>query len=510
MKNYLLGIDVGTQSLRVGIFDLQGKSLAFSSKSYETYYPHVSWAEQNPMDWWACAKVCTREVLKKADISPDDIAGISIDTFSCTVLPVDENGTPLHNAVIWMDIRAVKEAEEITATGHPYLKYAGDWVSPEWMIPKALWFKRHKPDIYKKSAKFIECTDWMTYKLTGKWTLSLDHIASKWNYVKSEGGFPQDLMEKVGLEDLMEKWPKEIKALGEYVGGLTKQAAEELGLKEGTPVAQGGIDAHLGMIGLGAVETGDMALIMGSSTCHMALSPIPVFGSGVWGPFDEAIIPGNWVLEGGQTSTGSIVKWFKDNFAYKEEMEAQEKSVSVYTLLDEKASQIPPGSEGLVLLDYFQGNRSPLRDPKARGAIWGLGLKHRGEHILRAIYEGTAYGTRLILEALKEKNFTVEKIYAGGGGAQSKLWLKIHADVCQTPIILTEDTESMALGAAMCAAVGAGIYKDFKEAAKNMVKVKTKIMPDLANKDAYDFYFDKYKRTYEHLKDLMHEMYERA
>lgn len=506
MGKYLMGIDVGTQSLRVGIFDICGNVKAFSSKAYETYYPQTSWAEQNPLDWWESAKYCTREALKKADITAEEIAGISLDTFSCTVLPVDEKGTPLTNALIWMDIRAIKEAEEISATNHPYLKYAGDWVSPEWMLPKALWFKRNRREIYNKTYRFIECTDWFTYRLTGKWTLSLNHISSKWNYVKSEGGFPTDLLKTVGLEDLEEKWPSKIKALGDFVGELTDEAAKELGLKEGIPVAQGGIDAHLGVLGLGAVEQGDMALIMGSSTCHLALSPIPVFGSGVWGPFDEAIVPESWVLEGGQTSTGSIVKWFKDNFAHDIVQKASSRGVSPYTLLDEMASEVPPGSEGLVTLDYWQGNRSPLRDPKARGTVWGLSLKHRKEHILRSIYEGTAFGTRLILEALSDKNFKVKKMFAGGGGAQSKLWLQIHADVCQTPIFLTEEPESMALGAAMCAAIGAGIYKDFEEAASKMIKVTTQIVPNKNNKEVYDFYFDKYKRTYENLKDLMHEV----
>lgn len=509
MKKYLLGIDIGTQSLRAAIFDFSGKALSFSSKSYETFYPQVSWAEQNPLEWWECAKICVRESLKKSNVSPSEIAGISLDTFSCTVLPVDNNGTPLHNALIWMDIRAVKEAEEIASTGHRYLKYSGDWLSPEWMLPKALWFKRNMPEIYNKADKFIECTDWLTFKLTGKWTICMNHIASKWNYVKSEGGFPTDLLKQFGLDDLVDKWPEDIKALGDFVGGLTKEASEELDLIEGIPVAQGGIDAHLGMLGLGAVESGDMALIMGSSTCHMALSPIPVFGSGVWGPFDEAIIPNNWVLEGGQTSTGSIIKWFKDNFAYKQELEAKEKGMNVYSYMDEKASKIKPGSEGLVLLDYWQGNRSPLRDPKAKGTIWGLSLKHNAEHILRAIYEGTAYGTRLIIDALKERDFSVKKIYAGGGGAQSRLWLQIHADVCQTPIYLTKETESMALGAAMCAAIGAGIYKDFSEASAKMVSVETEILPNESNKEIYDFYFDKYKKTYIGLKDLMHEVYEK-
>jgi ribulose kinase len=271
-------------------------------------------------------------------------------------------------------------------------------------------------------------------------------------------------------------------------------------------VIQGAIDAYAGSIGLNTLRPGRLALITGSSTCHLAVSEEALFDSMSWGPYPDAVVPGLWILEGGQVSTGSIVKWFVDQFAYREQLEASERDTSAYEILDKAASAIPPGSEGLVLLDYWQGNRSPLRDPLARGVVWGLSLKHSRAHVFRAIYEGTAYGTRHILEDLANAGFECTEMYACGGGTKSELWMQIHADVCQLPIFIPEVQEAMTLGSAICAAVGSGHYSSLAEAAEQMVRVETKVEPDPSMKEVYDFYFQKYVASYPQLKDLMHEV----
>jgi len=253
-----------------------------------------------------------------------------------------------------------------------------------------------------------------------------------------------------------------------------------------------------------------MALVMGSSTCHMALSDRGIFGTHVWGPYPDALIRGLWVLEGGQTATGSIVKWFADNFCAREQAEAEKAGGSVYEVLDAEAAAIEPGSEGLVLIDYFQGNRTPLRDPLARGAFWGLSLRHGVGHMMRAIYEGTAFGTRHILEDLEQGGYRLQEIVACGGGAKSRLWLQIHADVCNVPILLTKVPDATVLGTAVCAAVGAGCFTSVAEASHAMVTVTERIEPNPANRETYDFYFDKYVRTYPQLRDLWHEVARRT
>jgi ribulose kinase len=294
--------------------------------------------------------------------------------------------------------------------------------------------------------------------------------------------------------------------MGDRAGELTQAAADDLGLKAGTPVAQGGIDAYAGMLGLGVVHPGRMALVMGSSTCHLALCAEGLFESHVWGPYPDCLLPDTWVLEGGQTATGSIVKWFADNFAAGQAAQAKSEGVDVYEVLDREAAEVPVGAEGLVLIDYFQGNRTPLRDPLARGALWGLSLRHTVPHIFRAIYEGTAFGTRHILEDLQQAGFQAEAIYACGGGTRSDLWLQIHADACRVPICLTQEPEATALGTAVCAAVGAGEFANPVEAGEAMARVTRTIEPNPDNADAYDFYYDKYVRTYPGLRDLMHEV----
>lgn len=492
---YFIGIDCGTQSLRTGIFDENGKPLAFATKDYPIYFPSSGWAEQNPEDWWDALKITVKKVIKDSGVDPKFIGGISLDATACTVVPVDERGKPLRNALLWMDIRAFKEAQEVTETNDEVLKFAGGDESAEWMIPKAMWLKRNEPEIYDKATYIVEATDYLMYKLTGRWTISMCNATCKWNYVSVLGGFPVNLLKKLNMEELLEKWPRDILSIGEMSEGLSSIAAEELGLPPGIPVAEGGIDAYLAMVGLNITVPNRMGIIMGSSTCHMVITDEAVFGTGVWGPYPDALIKGKWVLEGGQTSTGSVVKWFVDQFT----------NLS-YEELDSEASKIPPGSEGLIVLEYWQGYRSPIRDPLARGTIWGLSLKHTPYHIHRAIYEGTAYGTRNIIEAITSKGVNLNEIYACGGGTRSKLWIQINADVCGVPIYIPEIEEAGCLGSAIAGAVGSGFFKDLTEGASQMVKIKSIIEPNLKNKNIYDFYFDKYKRTYEQLKEIMHEV----
>ncbi len=503
---YVLGIDCGTQSLRSALFDLKGRMLASDSLEYPIEYPQVGWAEQNPEHWWQAARITVSKVLAKAGLHPHQVAGVSVDGTSCTVVACDREGAVLRPAILWMDQRAHEEAERVTSTRNPILKYVSWQESPEWMIPKAMWLKANQPELYEQADLVCEGTDWLMHRLTGRWAASLNNVTCKWNYAAPAGGWPEELLAELDMGELRDKWPRDVLSMGERAGELSLRAAEELGLAPGTPVAQGGIDAYAAMFGLNVVRPGRMALVMGSSTCHMALCAEGIFDSHVWGPYPDAILPGTWVLEGGQTATGSIVKWFADNFAYREELEAEKAGRNQYELLDERAAAVPPGSEGLVLLDYWQGNRTPLRDPLARGCVYGLSLRHGVGHLMRAIYEGTAMGARHILDDLRQAGFQPAAIYACGGGTRSDLWLQIHADACQVPMLLTEQPEATCLGTAICAAVGAGLFADPVEAAGEMVTVAREIEPNLDNAGVYDTLFERYRATYPQLRDLMHQV----
>ncbi|MHB1560127.1 MAG: FGGY-family carbohydrate kinase [Isosphaeraceae bacterium] len=497
----LLGLDVGTQSLRAALVDHYGRTVAYGVAPIETSYPRPTWAEQDPEAWWSAARAAIRSALDAASSGPDEVVAIGLDCTACTVLACDEAGKPLGPALLWMDQRSYREAAEINATGDPVLRYVSGRVSPEWMLPKALWLKRHRPEVYHSAARIVEGTDWMMHRLTGEWTLSLNHVAVKWNYARPDGGWPLSLLAAVGLDDLPGKWPTRIIPLGRGDGRLARAAAEELGLAPGIPVAQGGIDAYLGMLGLGATRDGDVAVIVGSSTCHLAQSHDGVFGSGAGGCYPDATVEGLYTLEAGQTATGSILDWYRRHFAGAQRQEAEHRGVHVFEVLDEQAAAVPPGAEGLVVRDDWQGNRSPYKNPQARGAIVGLSLAHGPGHIFRAIYEATACGTRHILEDAAAHGLRIERVFIGGGGAKSALWLKIHADILKQPIHLAREAEVCALGSAMAAAVAAGIYADFDEAANAMVAIERVVEPDRANADNYDELFARYVDLYARLNE---------
>jgi len=508
-KPYLCAVDAGTASIRVGLFDAKGRPIAFSVKEYATVFPKPGWAEQDPDEWWRCLVAATRESLKKGDVNPKDVAAISVDGTSSTVVCLDENGHHLRSALLWMDNRSSLQSQQIFNTNHPVLKRSLAGVSAEWMIPKLLWLKDNDADTFERTRYFMEQADYLTYRLTGLFALSINHITHRWFYNDRQGGWPVDFYNAIGLKEVVRKFPTRILRLGELAGELSSAAGEAMGLRPGTRVAEGGCDAYVGMLGLDVTKPGRAAFIAGSSHLVLPITDKEINIKGIFGAHPDCVIPGLFVLEGGQVSSGSIVKWFKDNFAVEERAEAQRRNIDPYDVLTEKAAKVPIGSEGLIVMDYWQGNRNPYTDYRVQGAIWGLTLKHRAEHVFRAILEGVAFGTENILRTLSENGLHVGALYISGGTAKSEFWLQMHADVSNIPIYVPEFTEATILGTAICAATGAGIYKDLAEAAGNMVRVKRVVEPKVANHSTYEFYFDKYRRTYPALREMMYEMSDR-
>ena len=380
----VLGLDVGTQSLRAALVDLEGRTVAFGVEPIDTTYPRPGWAEQDPRQWWKAAGLAVRAALNRGGVRPPSVVGIGLSCTACTVVACDLDAEPLRPALLWMDQRAAVEAADLSGTDDPNLRYVSGRLSPEWMLPKALWLKRHEPEVYARAGRIVECTNWFMRRLTGEWTLSLNHVAVKWNYARPEGGWPLKMMAATGLDDLLGKWPERIEPLGQGGATLTREAAADLGLEAGTPVAQGGIDAYLGMLGMGATGPGDVSITVGSSTCHLAQSKAGVFGSGAAGCYPDATVEGLYTLEAGQTATGSILDWYRRHFAGREQREAEARGVSVFEVLDAQAAAVPPGAEGLIVRDDWQGNRSPYKNPGARGAIVGLTLAHGPGHVIHA------------------------------------------------------------------------------------------------------------------------------
>lgn len=496
---YFMGVDTGTQSVRVVVTDISGNIVACDEEEYETFYPKPGWAEQKPSDWWEAFNRAVEKVTKNLSMGLRySIKAISFCSTSSTVLAVDKDGKPMMDAIMWMDNRAVKEMEKINATGHHVLEYCGGEDSVEWMIPKVLWIKNNMPEVYENCYKIIEQLDWMNYMLCGKFATSICQAACKWNYVSCEGGWNRDFFEQIGFAEYEDKLVTDVYPLGTVLGKVNKEFVEKYDLNPDMVVVQGGIDAHIGMLGMGVAKPGKMAMIMGTSFVQLAFADgnEKLELEGIWGPYNEPVIPNAWLLEGGQISAGSIVKWFLREFDLNE-ME------DPYSFMNQQVEKIAPGADGLVALDFFQGNRTPYKDPNAKGVIYGLTLSHTRAHIYRALLESVALGTRNIIENFEKQGCPVDMVVGCGGVTKDKTWMQIIADATGKPIIVTQDPSAGALGCSIVAAVGSHAYDSFDEATKGMVKEAYTVEPNLEVYDQYQSVFDDYVELYNSLKDMM-------
>ena len=496
MKNepYFIDVDGGTESLRAGVFDAKGHPLAFAVSDYVTQFPKPAHAEQNPNDWWKALGIAVRKAVADARVSPSSVATICLDTTSCSVVALDANGDPLRPALIWMDVRSGEQAKRIAACGDEALRVNGYGpVSAEWMAPKALWLKENEADMFNRATYICEFQDYMNHKLTGRMTGSLNNVSIRWHYDNARDGFQRSFYEKIGLGDVLEKFPKDILPMGEPIGNLTANAAEHLGLPITTPVIQGGADAFVAMVGLGVVKPGRLAFITGSSHLHLGLSATPLHAKGIWGSYPDAVVKGLYALEGGQTSTGSVIAWLRRLLGSAD-----------LDSLNAEAMNLPPGAEGLVVLEHFQGNRTPHTDPDSRGVISGLALKHGPAHLFRAVIEGVAYGTEDIFATMCKAGYRPLEFVMCGGATRSDLWMQIHADVSGVPIQLTKVPDAPSLGSAILAAVGSGAYSSIPEACDAMVEFARTIHPDMDSHEKYKPLLEAYRNTYLHLKDTLH------
>ncbi len=502
MSEYVLGIDGGTECVKSGIYDLKGNTLGISSSYYKTYHQHPGWAEQKIEEWREGLVKSIKEAIKISGIDPKDIIGVGHDATCCTVVFIDENNEPVRDAIIWMDVRAAEEAKFIESIDDPARKYNGySNVSPEWFPCKNLWVKKNQPEIYKKSKVIAEYTDWLTHELTGNWTIGISTATIRGYYDNRNGGWQREFYEKIGLGDLFDKLPPKVYRLGELVGGVTKDFAKKTGILEGTPVAQGAVDATAASIGANAFSSGKVFMAAGSSTWIQINIDREFHTKGLFGSYPDLVVD-NFTLEGGQVSTGSVLKWFKSQFINKEiEEEAEKRKLSIYNYMNTLAEKLSIGSEGLVIVEHWQGNRTPFTDPNSRGIIRGLSLKHSPVHIYRAIMEAVAYGTEASLRIVKENNLDIFEIIAVGGHMNSKLWAQIYSDVTGLPIKKTTNPEATSLGAAILASVASGKYKSVSEAADKMVKFGEEVKPNMENYKKYKFFVEQYIKTYHSLKD---------
>jgi ribulose kinase len=492
---YFLTVDGGTESLRARIYDLKGTCLGSQAVPYDTQFSAGARAEQDPADWWTNFVKASRGAIAEATVDAGQIEAICYATTCCSVVALDEEGHALRPALIWMDVRANEEAEAVLATGDDALMLNGGGAGPvsaEWMIPKALWLKRNEPEIFDRAFRICEYQDYLTFHLTGEWAASLDNVGLRWHYRNRDGGWAASMVEALGIGDILDKWPPRVVAPGEVVGTLTAAAADALGLSQSVKVVQGGADALIGMIGLGVAQPGQLAMITGSSHLQFGVTEAPLNAAGVWGAYADIVYPDRYIVEGGQTSTGSIINWLGRITGGLD-----------FDELNAKAAKLSPGCDGLIVQDHFQGNRTPYTDPLSRGAFVGLTLAHEKHHIFRAIMEGIGFGSRAILDAFKDAGYEAGEMTVGGGASASDLWLQIHADTAGLPVRVPASRDAPSTGTAVLAALGAGHFATIDEGIEAMVHPGRMIEPIPANIAQYEEIYARYKSLYPALKDCL-------
>jgi L-ribulokinase len=507
---YAIGVDFGTESGRAVLVEVRtGREVASAVYPYrngviDEYLPLSSlqvrlepgWALQDPEDYIRTFQETIPEVLRSTGVDPTDVIGLGIDFTACTMLPVLADGTPLctlpeyranpHAWVkLWKHHSAQPEADQVNATaarmGEGWLKRYGGKISSEWFFPKVLQIVHEAPEVYNAAGRFIEAADWVVWRLCGEEKRNACTAGYKAIWSKREGYASREFFTQLHprLANVIdEKMSRDIYPPGQRAGRLTPEAAAWTGLSTGTAVAIANVDAHVSVPAATVTEPGRMVMIIGTSTCHMLLSDRERVVPGMCGYVEDGIIPGFFGYEAGQSCVGDHFAWFVEHCvpsAY--EREAEQRSIDLHKLLEEKAAQLKPGESGLLGLDWWNGNRSVLVDVDLSGLLVGMSLATKPEEIYRALIEATAFGTKVIIDAFESNGVPVNELVACGGlPDKNKLFMQIYADVTGREIKVSASTQTPALGSAMFGAVAAGHamggYDSIFEAVPHMARLK--------------------------------------
>ncbi len=507
-ERIVMAVDVGTGSARAGLFDDLGRMLARAEHPIALGRPAVDHAEHDGEDIWRAVCTAARAAREQAGVPPEAVAGISFDA-TCSLVVLDRSDRPASvsttgdhrwNTVVWLDHRAIAEAEECTATGHKVLDFVGGTMSPEMEIPKLMWLKRRLPEQWQRYGRILDLADFLTWRASGANARSCCTITCKWTYLAHESpGWQGDFLGRVGLEDLPVRatLPESATAIGTRLGPLTVRAADELGLTAACQVGCGLIDAHAGALGVlagvlqGGAEALDrhIGLIAGTSTCHMALSPEPRFVPGVWGPYLGAVVPGLWLNEGGQSVTGALLDHLLSWHAEGRPLGSKAHGRVLDRIGELQAAEGEAFAARLHVLPDFHGNRSPLADPHAVGVISGLTLDASLDSLARLYYRtavAIALGTRHILDALNAKGYAIDHLDIAGGHTRNPLLLRLYADATGSSVVTPRAQDAVLLGTAIVAATAAGLYHDLVSAAAAMAGEADVIAPNPARRAGFD------------------------
>lgn len=533
-KKYSIGVDYGTQSGRAVLVDVvNGEVVAQATKIYthgvmDEFLPDGTklgpdWAIEHPADYLEVLEVTIPAVLKESGVNPADVIGLAIDFTACTMLPVDKEGTPLcfqeelksvpHAWLkLWKHHAAQPQANKLnqiaTQRGEDFLARYGGKISSEWMIPKIMQILEEAPEIYDRTDRFMEATDWVTLKMTGVEARNSCTAGYKALWHKQKGYPSKEFFKAldVRLENVVEdKLSTDIHSLGEKAGELTAEMAAKIGLLPGTAVGVANVDAHVSLPAVGITEPGKMLMIIGTSTCDILLGTEEKIVPGMCGVVEDGVLPGFFGYEAGQSCVGDHFEWFVKSCvpaAYFDE--AEKLGISIHQFLTEKASQLAVGESGLLALDWWNGNRSCLVDVDLTGMMLGMTLTTKPEEMYRALIEATAYGKKMIIETFENSGVPINELYACGGiSKKNSMMMQIYADVTNKEIFIGASDQTPALGAAMFGAVAAGAekggYDSIFDAAKRMGKVEEKTYkPIPENVVAYQKLYVEFKMLHDY------------
>ena len=500
MQQYLLGIDIGTSACKVAIFDREGKVVSATTGDYGVYYPQPGWAEQDPEEWWQAVCRTTRGALEKSGICAEEIAGVGIDGQSWSAIAVDKEGKVLTNTPIWMDTRAKDICGELNEKvgDKRIFELAGNSLQPSYTTAKIIWYQRNLPEVYDKIHKILQSNSFIAYQLTGVMSQDVSQGYGLHCFDMHQAKWDAGMCEELGIP--MHILP-DIYPCHAVIGTVHEKASRECGLAVGTPVVAGGLDAACGALGAGVLHSGETqeqgGQAGGMSICTDVYQADPRLILGYH------VVPDCWLLQGGTTGGGGVMRWLEREFADFEREEAKRTGKSSLELLNEIAENVKPGSDGAIFLPYMSGERSPIWDPDAKGVFYGLDFSKTKGHFVRAAMEGVAFSLRHNLEVAKEAGAEVSVLRAMGGSANSLLWTQIKSDVTGKPIVVPASDTATTLGAAILAGVGVGMYDSFEEAVALTVKEQRAHEPHGDHKAVYDKNYEIYLELYRNLKDTM-------
>jgi len=502
---YLLGIDLGTSGTRSVLFNPDGEVIAAKSAEYPLSQPQNGWAEQDPQDWWEAAIATISHVVRQSGVDPRQIVALGISGQMHGLVMLDEKGQVLRPSIIWADQRTGEECEDITRlVGKDRLiEITANPALTGFTASKIMWVKKHQPDIYKKTRRILLPKDYLRYKLTGDFATEVSDASGMQLLDVPGRQWSQEVLDKLGIaRELLAR----VYESPEVTGHVSEEASRLTGLSQSTLVVGGAGDNAAAAVGTGTVQDGRAFTTVGTSGVIFAhSSKIAIDPKGRVHTFCCAV-PGAWHVMGVMQSAGLSKRWIRDTLCQVEIAQAEKLGIDSYDLVDALAAKSPVGSNRLIYLPYLMGERTPHLDPDCRGVFFGLSAMHQRDDLIRAVMEGVSFGLRDSLEILDNMGVKADKMLLTGGGAKSAFWRQLLADVYARPLSLINSPEGPALGVAILAGVGAGVYKSVESACDALVRPSDAIRPDMGKAAAYQRFHRLYQQLYPALKQSWQEL----